>query len=347
MKLFRKMQAQTAIAAMLALGAALIGGCAKPDNMTVLNGAGATFPSPVYANWSYNYSQSSQGRVLVNYQGIGSGAGVNQLKEGTIDFAGSDAPLTDEELDKNGFVQFPQLAGGIVVIVNLPSVSDGELKLSRRLLADIFLGEVTRWDDKRITALNPGIAFPAQEITVVHRCDGSGTTFLFTRYLAQISDDWREKVGCGKSVRWPVGISGQKNPGVCNNVANIIGSIGYTEYTYAVEAKLSTASLENRESHFIAPNENSFGAALAQADWNCTDIVLTDAAGEESYPLLGITYILYSRNTSNAKKEELFRYFDWCFISGNNAAMKLSYIPIPGRAIYKIRSVRNKEMQLP
>ena len=298
------------------------------SSVTVLNGAGATFPSPVYANWCYLYSESTLGRVLVNYQGIGSGAGITQLKEGTIDFAGTDAPLTAEELERGQLIQFPMLAGGIVVIVHLPGIADGELKLSREALAAIFLGKITRWDDPLLAAAHPDLALPPLDITVVHRSDGSGTTFLFTRYLSQISPEWRETVGEGKSVRWPVGVAGQKNPGVCNNVAHIDGAIGYTEYTYAAEAHLATAALENSAGRFIPAGPDSFAAALEQAEWSRPDVLLTDAPGDESYPLLGITYLLYRQNLDNTKKAELTRYFDWCFQSGQNAAKKMHYLPV-------------------
>lgn len=218
-----------------------------------INGAGASFPAPVYRVWSYNFGQSTGGKIEVNYQSSGSGAGINQIKDRTIDFGGSDNPLTKEELDKANLCQFPMLTGGVVVIANLRGVKPGALKLDQPTLAGIFLGRITRWNDPAIAALNPGVKLPKIKITVVRRSDSSGTSFIFTNYLSKISKEWNDTVGAGPAVKWPVGIGGQKNPGVCNNVARINGSIGYTEYTYAVEAKLSMVALKNKDGNFVAP----------------------------------------------------------------------------------------------
>ena len=225
--------------AMAAAAVLTVTGCSE-SNKTTLNGAGASFPAPVYQNWTHSYSQTNPA-VQVNYQSLGSGAGINQIKAGTVDFAGSDNPLTLEEQNKAGLVQFPMLTGGVVVIVNIPGVNNNQLKLSRSNLADIFLGKITKWNDPKLLKDNPGL--PDLAITVVRRADASGTSFIFTNYLSKISAEWQKIAGCGSSVKWPVGIGGQKNPGVCNNVAKIKGAIGYTEYTYAVEAKLAMAQL--------------------------------------------------------------------------------------------------------
>ena len=237
---------------------------ANADELT-LNGAGASFPAPVYQLWTYAYTQT--GKAKVNYQSLGSGAGISQIKAGTVDFAGSDNPLSLQEQEEAGLVQFPMLTGGVVVIVNVPGVKSGELKLSRAVLADIFLGKITNWNDPAIAAINPGVKLPKSlPITVVRRSDSSGTTFIFTDYLSKISGEWKEKVGAGSAVKWPVGIGGQKNPGVCNNVAKIRGSIGYTEYTYAVETRLPMAILKNRAGKFVAPTPDTFKASAANAE---------------------------------------------------------------------------------
>ena len=298
----------------------------------VLNGAGATFPSPVYNNWSYNYSASMNESVLVNYQGTGSGAGVNQLNEGTVDFAGSDAPLTADEQKEQGLIQFPMLAGGVVVVVNIPEIKDGELKLNQSNLANIFLGKIKSWDDPAIVKDNPEIILPALPISVVHRSDSSGTTFLFTNYLAKISKEWKENIGDGKTVQWPVGIGGQKNPGVCNSVTKIQGSIGYTEYTYALESHLNMATLQNSAGKFITPSQASFAEAMKWADWERSSgfyVVLTNPEGDASYPIMGVTYILYKADLDASKKVELYKYLNWCFVSGKSAAEKMHYISIP------------------
>ena len=316
------------------------GSATGQNGSVILNGAGATFPSPVYANWSYNYTESTQKQVQVNYQGTGSGAGINQLKEGTIDFAGTDAPLTSEELKESDLVQFPMLAGGVVVIVNVPGVKNGELKLSQKTLAEIYLGKIKKWNDPALTAENPELKLPALDITVVHRSDSSGTTFLFTKYLEVISSEWKEKVGSGKSVNWPVGIGGQKNPGVCNNVTRIMGSIGYTEYTYAIETKLTVAKLQNKDGKYVMPEENSFKVALKKAQWKPeTDFytILVNAEGEESWPILGVTYILYSKKMEQTTKSQLHKYISWCYESGKSSAKKMHYMVIPENVVGQIR----------
>lgn len=321
------------------LMATLIGLTACTQAQTVLNGAGASFPAPVYQNWTYTYSQSTPG-VTVNYQSIGSGAGLNQIREGTIDFAGSDNPLTLEEQTRDGLQQFPTLAGGVVVIVNLPGIDASALRLSRNVLADIFLGKIISWNDPRITELNPGLKLPRMKITVVRRADASGTSFIFTHYLSQISEEWKTRIGFGGSVKWPVGIGGQKNPGVCNSVAKIRGAIGYTEYTYALEAKIAMPQIENREGKFLKPTPESFQASAASADWENAPgfyMVLTDQPGEAAWPITGITYVLIRKDCPEAKRAELVRYFNWCFSTGQGAARKLHYVPLPENLVIRIQ----------
>ncbi|MDO4628058.1 MAG: phosphate ABC transporter substrate-binding protein PstS [Planctomycetia bacterium] len=286
------------------------------ENTIVLNGSGATFPSPVYSSWSYLFSELSDGRVQVNYQGLGSGAGVNQVREGTVDFAGTDAPLSETELEADGLVQFPMLAGGIVVIVNLPGVKDGELKLSCDVLADIYRGKIQRWNDARIAKDNPGITLPALKIVPVYRADSSGTSFLFTQFLSSVSDVWKTEIGTGKSVKFPVGIGGQKNPGVCNNVSRILGGIGYTEYTYAKEGRLTCVALQNAKGKFIVPSPESFALAM------------TEPENENAYPVTGVTYLVFRKSLTEPKRGVLREYIHWCFTDGAEMATKLHYTPL-------------------
>lgn len=321
---------------MTALAAAAFGAVGAEQT---LNGAGASFPAPVYQNWTYTYSQSTPS-VRVNYQSIGSGAGVNQIKAKTIDFAGTDDPLTLEDQEKNGLLQFPMLTGGVVVIVNLPGVKNAELNLSREALADIFLGKITSWDDPKLKAANPSLTLPRMRITVVRRADASGTSFIFTNYLSKISKEWADKVGSGSAVKWPVGIGGQKNPGVCNNVARIRGSIGYTEYTYAVEAKIAMALLENKAGKFVEPSVKTFKTSAENADWKNAPgfyMVLTDQPGDESWPVTGVTYILIRKDCKKEVRESLVKYFEWCFTTGSTAAAKLNYVPIPENVVVLVR----------
>lgn len=312
-------------------------GCGKNESELLINGAGASFPAPVYQMWSHLYSKS-QKSAKINYQSIGSGAGLNQLKARTIDFAGSDNPLSIESQKEFGIRQFPMLTGGVVVVANIPNVES--LKIDRKTLSDIFLGKIKNWNNSEIAKLNPNIKLPDLPITVVHRSDSSGTTFIFTNYLSKISKEWKEKVGEGSSVKWAVGIGGQKNPGVCNNVKKILGAIGYTEYAYALEANLTCATLENAEGKFVEPNLKTFSSAVGSANWADAKgfyMVLTNQLGENSYPIIGVTYILFPENCDSKKREEMFKYFNWCFNSGKANAEKLGYVPIPENVVKLIR----------
>lgn len=314
-------------------------GTSAASSQTSLNGAGASFPAPVYQSWAYTYTQAGKGKI--NYQSLGSGAGINQIKAGTIDFAGSDNPLTLKEQTENHLIQFPMLTGGVVLIVNIPGVPANSLRLSREALADIFLGKITNWNHEKIQKDNPSIKLPDLPVTVVHRADASGTTFIFTNYLSKISKEWNERAGFGSSVEWPAVIGGQKNPGVCNNVAKIKGSIGYTEYTYAVEAKLSTVILENQTGNFVAPSQKTFQASSANADWANAEgfyMILTDQPGEDTWPITGITYILMRSDCPESQKKALVQYFNWCFSSDAGAiASKLHYVPIPENVVKLIQ----------
>lgn len=306
---------------------------------TTITGGGASFPAPVYQNWTYTYSQKNAD-VKINYQSLGSGAGLNQIKAKTLDFAGVDNPLTAEEQEKEGLLQFPMLTGGVVLIVNIPGVGVDEMKLDRATLADIFLGKITNWDDEKIKSLNPSLKLPRMKITVVRRADSSGTSYIFTNYLSKISKEWSDNVGFGSSVKWPVGIGGQKNPGVCNNVAKIRGSIGYTEYTYAVEGKFATVQLENRDGKFVKPSVETFSASAEKADWNNAPgfyMLLTEQSGEKSWPITGVTYCLIRKDTPAKMREQLIKYFNWCFSDGASAAAKLNYVPLPENVVKLVR----------
>ncbi len=315
-----------------------------------VNGAGATFPSPVYRVWAYNFKESVDNKIAVNYQGVGSGAGVSQLIAGTVDFGATDNPLTLAEQEQHGLLQFPMLAGGVVLVVNLPSLKQ-PITLSGEVLADIFAGRITVWNDAAIAALNPKIKLPKLKITVVSRSDASGTTFIFTHYLSQVSENWAKQIGTGPAVKFPVGIGGQKNPGVCNNVARIPGSIGYTEYTYAIEAKLKMTNLVNAAKQVVTPSPDTFQNAAAYADWDNAPgyyMVLTNQPGEQSWPITGITYILVRKQQSDIEQATaMFQYFQYCFSSGKMAAKKLNYVPLPDSLATQIRNSWVENIVLP
>lgn len=306
-----------------------------------VNGAGASFPAPVYRPWTYLYKKASG--TQINYQSVGSGAGIRQIKAKTVDFGASDKPLEEKELNESGLVQFPMLMGGVVAVVNIPGIKSGELKLSGPVLADIYLNKITKWDDDAIKKLNPDLKLPSMPITVVHRSDGSGTTWIFTNYLTKVSEGWKNGPGNGKAVKWPCGIGGQKNPGVANNVKKSRGSIGYVEYTYATEAKMSVVKLQNKAGKFVEPSMETFTAAGASADWKNAPgyyMVLTDQPGDKSWPITGVTYILvYKEQADAAKATEMFKYFDWCYSSGAAVAQKLNYVPIPENVIKMVKEM--------
>lgn len=286
---------------LVAIGTAALSVAALAADRIELNGAGGSFPAPLYQKWCYAYTQSEQG-AKVNYQSVGSSAGISQIKSGTIDFAGTDAPLSAEDCATTGLVQFHMVSGAVVPAVNLPGVANGALVLDGETLADIYLGKITRWNDARLAKLNPTLTLPDLKITVVHRGDGSGTTHIFTTYLSSASTEWKARYGAATQLKWPCGIAGQKNPGVCNNVRRIKGAIGYTEYTFALESKLSVARL--------AVNGRT-----------------TEPSADE-WPILGKTYILTRKDASDEKKAALQAYFDWCFAHGGETARQLHYIPV-------------------
>ena len=294
-------------------------------------GAGATFPYPLYAKWADAYKK--QTGVSLNYQSIGSGGGIKQIQAKTVDFGASDMPLKPEELDKNGLVQFPAIVGGNVIAYNIKGISTGKLKLTGPVIAGIFLGKITKWNDPAIAKLNAGVALPGDAIAVVHRSDGSGTTFIFVNYLSKVSDDWKTKVGEGTSVNWPVGVGGKGNEGVASYVQKITGSIGYVEYAFAKQNKLAVAALQNQAGEFVLPDDLTFKAAAASSRWDRSPgfyEILTNQPGKESWPMTGASFILMHKvqdKPGNAK--QVLHFFDWAFQNGAKMAEELDYVPLP------------------
>ncbi len=339
------------IISLLSLLAGLLGLVAltaqATDPVREISGAGATFPYPVYAKWAEAFAKATN--VQVNYQSIGSGGGIQQIKAGTVDFGASDAPLEAQELDPAGLLQFPMIMGGVVPVVKIPGIGSGKLKLDGPLLADIYLGKITHWNDPRIRALNPGLKLPDSEITVVHRADGSGTTWIFTNYLSRQSKDWASKVGNNKSVSWPVGIGGKGNEGVASYVQRLKGSIGYVEYAYALQNKMAHVQLKNHDGIFVHPDTTTFQAAAANADWSHSAefyMVLTDQPGKESWPITGASFILmHKQQTDPAKGKAILEFFDWAYHNGEDMAEKLDYVPIPGNVILLVEQAWQKKIK--
>jgi len=310
---------------------------AQAQTVTI-NGAGASFPYPVYAQWAHKYHELNQ--IKINYQSIGSGGGIAQIKAKTVDFGGTDEPLKPEDLDKNGLIQFPTVMGGVVPVINVPGVKAGELKLDGPTVAAIFLGKINKWDDEAIKKLNPDVKLPAQAITVAHRTDGSGTTFIFTSYLAKVSPEWKEKVGAGKAVKWPApnSIGGKGNEGVAGQVKAVNGSIGYVEYAYALQNKIPHAALKNQAGKFLQPDLDSFQSAAANADWSKApkgfSLMLIDQPGEKSWPIVGVTWIMYHKDQPDANKaKETLKFFAWAYKHGGDMAKALHYVPMPENVV--------------
>jgi phosphate transport system substrate-binding protein len=320
-----------AVLAAAAVGLLALASLARAQAVT-LNGAGASFPFPIYSQWAYKYNQLTG--VKINYQSIGSGGGIAQIKARTVDFGASDEPLKPEELEKSGLRQFPMVMGGVVLVVNLPGIGPGQLRLTGQTMAQIFLGKIAKWDDPALKELNPKLSLPSQAITVVHRADASGTTWIFTSYLDQVSPEWHQKVGAAKAVQWPApsSVGGKGNEGVASYVKKIAGSIGYVEYAYALQSRMAYTLLKNRVG-FVAPSIETFQAAAANADWpKARDFYLTlnDEPGEKSWPIAGATYILIYPDQADAQKAKaMLKYFDWCYRHGGQMAEKLAYVPLP------------------
>uniref|UniRef100_UPI004057A96D phosphate ABC transporter substrate-binding protein PstS n=1 Tax=Candidatus Electronema sp. TaxID=2698783 RepID=UPI004057A96D len=311
-----------------------------------VNGAGASFPFPVYGQWAHQYNELT--KVQLNYQSIGSGGGIAQIKAKTVDFGASDDPLKTEELNQVGLLQFPMIMGGVVPIINVEGIEPGKMLLTNALVADIFLGKVSKWNDPAIAGLNPGLKLPEQKITVVRRADGSGTTSIFTNYLAKVSPEWKEKVGAGKTVEWPVGVGGKGNEGVSAYVRKVKGSIGYVEYAYALQNKLSHVKLRNRDGGEVEPTSATFQAAAANAEWKAEEgfgLFLTDQPGKESWPITGVSYILVYKQQDKADiAQAMLKFFDWAYKHGKETAEKLHYVAMPENVIQMVQETWAKEI---
>ena len=311
-------------AALLALSACAFGVAAQD-----VTGAGATFPAPLYAKWADAYNKVTGAKI--NYQSVGSGAGLRQIRGKTVDFGASDMPLTDAELAKDGLIQFPTVIGGVVPVVNVKGIAPGQLKLTGAVLGDIFLGKVTKWNDAAITALNPGVVLPDTTIAPVRRADGSGTTFIFTNYLSKTNPDWKAKVGEGTAVNWPTGAGGKGNEGVASYVQRLPNSIGYVEYSYAKTNKMAHVLMRNQAGVFVAPDDTTFKAAAANASWDKSFYqILTDQAGKEAWPITGATFILmFKAQDKPAQAATSLKFFDWAYASGDKMALDLEYVALP------------------
>jgi len=294
-----------------------------------VTGAGASFPAPVYSKWADAYNKATGARI--NYQSVGSGAGLKQIRAKTVDFGASDMPLTDEELAKDGLVQFPTVIGGVVPVVNIKGIQPGQIKLTGQLLGDIYLGKIAKWNDPALTALNPGVPLPDEAIAVVRRADGSGTSFIFTNYLSKVNAEWKSKVGEGAAVNWPTGAGGKGNEGVSAFVQRLPGAIGYVEYAYAKQNKMSHVLMKNAAGVFVGPDDLNFKAAAAGADWSKTFYqVLTEQPGKESWPLTGATFILMHKSQDKpVQATNSLKFFDWAYGNGDKMAADLEYVTLP------------------
>lgn len=304
-----------------------------------ITGAGASFPAPVYAKWAEAYQKATGNRV--NYQSIGSSGGIRQIQAKTVDFGASDAPLKPEELAKDGLMQFPTVVGGVVPVVNVKGITPGQLKLNGQVLGDIYLGKITTWNDKAIAALNPGVQLPEQAIGVVRRADGSGTTFIFTNYLSKVNAEWKQKVGEGQAVQWPVGLGGKGNEGVAAFVQRVAGAIGYVEYAYAKQNKLAHASMQNSAGAYVQPDDETFKAAAAGAEWSKAAFyeILTDKPGKTSWPITGATFILVHKASDKPQQTaEVLKFFDWAYKNGDKLASDLDYVPLPDSVVKQIHT---------
>ena len=318
MNLFRR--------ATLAAAATLFVGSAFAQDVT---GAGASFPAPIYAKWADAYNKATGARI--NYQSVGSGAGIRQIRGKTVDFGATDAPLNDAELAKDGMIQFPTVIGGVVPVVNIKGITPGQIKMTGQVLGDIYLGKITKWNDPALVALNPGVPFPDAAIAPVRRADGSGTTFLFTNYLSKVNAEWKAKVGEGTAVNWPVGAGGKGNEGVSAFTMRLPNAIGYVEYAYAKQNKMSYVLMQNKDGNYVKPDDSAFKAAAAGAEWAKSFFqVLTDQPGKDSWPITGATFILMHKvQDKPATATNSLKFFDWSFLNGDKMADDLDYVPLP------------------
>lgn len=321
---------------MLTLAMASTVGFAGIASAQEITGAGATFPAPIYSKWAADYNKATG--VKVNYQSIGSGGGIKQIDSKTVDFGASDMPLTDEVLKTKGQMQFPTVMGGVVPVINVKGIEPGQLKLTGPVLGDIFLGKIARWNDPAIKALNPTLPLPDAAIAQVRRADGSGTTFIFTNYLSKVSPEWKSKVGEGTAVNWPVGAGGKGNEGVAAFVARLPNSMGYVEYSYVKQNKMTYAIVQNSAGNFVKPEDDTFKAAAAGADWNKSFYqILTNQPGKDAWPISGATFILmHTKQDKPANATEVLKFFSWAYKNGDKIAADLDYVPMPKPVIAAI-----------
>jgi len=329
-----KISLKYSVLALAACAAASFGASVSAQEIT---GAGASFPAPIYAKWASEYNKSTG--VKVNYQSIGSGGGIKQIDSKTVDFGASDMPQTDEVLRGKGQVQFPTVIGGVVPVVNIKGIEPGQLKLTGQVLGDIFLGKVAKWNDPALKALNPGLALPDTAIAPVRRADGSGTTFIFTNYLSKVNAEWKSKVGEGTAVNWPLGAGGKGNEGVSAFVSRLPNSIGYVEYSYVKQNKMTYAVMENAAGVFVKPDEEAFKAAAAGADWNKSFYqILTNQSGKAAWPISGATFILmHAKQDKAANAAEVLKFFNWAYTNGSKLAADLDYVPLPASVVGTIQ----------
>jgi phosphate transport system substrate-binding protein len=337
MKLVRTLVALTAFAAASTVAAVAAD----------ISGAGATFPYPIYAKWADAYKKETG--IGLNYQSIGSGGGIKQIEANTVTFGASDMPLQPDDLNKNGLVQFPTVMGGVVPVVNIDGINSNDITIDGPTLAKIFLGEIKTWDDPAIKQLNPSLKLPSQAIAVVHRSDGSGTTFIFTNYLSKVSSDWKSNVGSNTSVEWPVGIGAKGNEGVANNVGQTKGSIGYVESAYAKQNKLTTTKMVNKDGKTVSPVPQSFQAAAGNANWDAAPgfyLLLTDQPGDASWPIAGATFILFHKQVADAAAAaDALKFFAWAYAKGGQMAEDLDYIPMPPSVVASIHKLWSNEIK--
>ena len=328
----------------LVLGSALVAS-SLPVLAQDVTGAGASFPAPVYAKWADAYNKATG--VRVNYQSVGSGAGIKQIKSKTVDFGASDAPLKDEELAADGLIQFPMVIGGVVPVVNIAGVAPGKLRLNGQVLGDIYLAKITKWNDPAITALNPGVALPDAAIAVIRRADGSGTSFNFTNYLSKVNPEWKTRVGEGTAVNWPTGAGGKGNEGVSAYVKQLPNSIGYVEYAYAKQNKMAYTLLQNQSGVFVAPDDATFKAAAANADWSKSFYqVLTGQPGKDSWPITAATFILMHKvQDKPANAANALKFFDWAYRDGDKMADDLDYVPMPDTVKQLVRKLWKDQLK--
>jgi phosphate transport system substrate-binding protein len=314
-----------------------------------ITGAGATFPYPIYAKWAEAYKKATG--TGLNYQSIGSGGGIKQIKARTVDFGASDMPLPAAELDKEGLTQFPAIMGGVVPVLNVEGIKPGQLKMTGAVLGAIYTGKITKWNAPEIAALNQGVTLPNTEITVVHRADGSGTTFLWTDYLSKASPEFKAAAGSGTAVKWPVGVGGKGNEGVAANVQRVKGAIGYVEYAYAKKNNIAYTQLQNHDGQFVQPDDASFKAAAANADWAKTPgmaVVLTDQPGKNVWPITGASFILMHKTQADpAKGKEVLKFFDWAFKDGGAMAAELNYVALPAPVIKLVQDAWKSQLKEP